>query len=196
LPEEQAMNSGTFGEGHMNDIDVAAYIDRGLKPHRLIEVEEHLAYCEECRENLVKAQELVSRSRHNPWYARSVVIVAAAAAVALVAVPSLRRATEARDSIRASGDVRPLAVYGPVGDIRSTPVRFTWSAIPGALAYHLTVTTDGGVTVWSTSSTDTTLAAPATITLAAGNRYLWNVDALTSDGSTRSTGTHEFGIVP
>ena len=179
----------------MNDIDVAAYIDRGLKPHRLTEIEEHLAYCEECRKNLVKAQELVSRSRRTPMYVRSVVILAAAA-IALVAIPTLRRSTDTSDSMRASGDARPLAVYGPIGDITSRSVRFTWSAIPGALSYHLTVTTADGATVWSTSSTDTTLAAPATVTLATGNRYLWNVDAITSDGSTRSTGTHEFGIVP
>jgi hypothetical protein len=180
----------------MNDIDVAAYIDRGLKPHRLSEIEEHLAYCEDCRENLVKAQEIVSRSRRTPIYVRSAVILAAAAAVALVAIPTLRRSTDPRDSMRASGDARPLAVYGPIGDIRSRPVRFTWSAIPGALSYHLTVTTADGETVWSTSLTDTTLAAPAAVTLAAGNRYLWNVDAIATDGSTRSTGTHEFGIVP
>jgi anti-sigma factor RsiW len=190
------MNSGNFGERHMNDLDVAAYIDRGLEPRRLTEVEEHLAYCEECRENLVKAQELVTRSRAPRSYVRPIAVLAAAAAVILVAIPSLKRTADTRDSMRASGDASPLLIYGPVGETRTIPVRFTWGAVPGALSYHLTVTTESGATVWSVSSSDTMMVAPQTVPLAPGNRYLWSVDAITADGTTRSTGTHEFGIVP
>ena len=180
----------------MNDLDIAAYIDRGLEQKRLTEIEEHLAYCEECRKNLVKTQELVTASRRPRSYVRSLVIVAAAAAIAIVAMPSLRRTADTNDRMRASGDAGPLTVYGPTGEIRSTPVRFTWGAFPGVLSYHLTLTTEGGVSVWSASSTDTTLVSPQTISFSPGTRYLWTVDAITTDGSTRSTGTHEFGIVP
>lgn len=189
------MTSGNIGDGHMNDLDVAAYIDRGLKPQRLTEIEDHLAYCEECRENLVKAQELVTRSSNSRRYVRSIIVVAAAAAVAFVALPSLRKGMDSSDTMRASAISQPLVIYGPVGDVTSSPVRFTWGKVSGALSYHLTVTTATGEQVWSASSTDTTLAAPETITLVTGVRYLWSVDAITSDGSTRSTGIHEFGII-
>lgn len=190
------MNSGNPGDGHMNDLEVAAYIDRGLKPQKLTEIEEHLAYCQECRENLVKAQELVSHSSSPRRYIRYGIIAAAAAAIALVAVPSLRNAPDTIDVMRGTTASQPLTVYGPLGDIKSTSVRFTWASIPGALSYHLNVTTATGEPVWSASSSDTTLTAPSGIGLVTGTRYFWSVDALTADGSTRSTGTHEFGIVP
>jgi anti-sigma factor RsiW len=190
------MNSGNAGDDHMNDLDVAAYIDRGLKPQRLTEIEEHLAYCEECRENLVKAQELVSHSSASRNYLRYVALAAAAAVVAIVAMPSLRNTPDRSDVMRAAAAAYPLAVYGPVGDVTSSPVRFTWARVPNALSYHLSVTTSTGDSIWSASSSDTSVVAPDTIALVTGIRYLWSVDAITTDGSTRSTGRHEFGIVP
>src|SRR5690242_12847599 len=134
------MITGKSGEDHMNDLDVAAYIDRGLEPERLIAIEDHLAYCEQCRENLIKAQELVAHSRRPRVYVRAAMMLATAAAIALIAIPSLRNSVTNRDSMRASGEAQPLVAYGPVGEIKSAPLKFTWASVRDALSYHITVT--------------------------------------------------------
>ena len=181
----------------MNDLDIAAYIDRGLKPQRRAEVEEHLADCGECRENVVKAGELVAKSRRPSLIIRSVALLAAAA-VMIVAVPSIRSrwTPESRPMMRDGSDSPRLVAYGPVGEVKSPIVAFTWASATDALSYRITITTAAGADVWSTGSTDTTVTLPASITLAPRTQYLWVVDALLRDGTTRSTGIHGFGIVP
>ena len=192
------MTVGEYGDGHMNDLDIAAYIDRGLKPERRAQIEEHLADCGECRENLVKAEELVGKSRRPQLIGRYVALLAAAA-VMIVAVPSIRsRPTSERPAVtRDDNDSARLIAYGPVGEVKSPGVvAFTWASAPDALSYRITVTTAGGADVWSTSLTDTSVVLPESIRLGSRTEYLWVVDALLKDGSTRSTGIHRFGIVP
>ena len=180
----------------MNDLDIAAYIDRGLRPERRAQVEEHLADCGECRENLVKAEELVGKSRRPQLIGRYVALLAAAAVI-VVAVPSIRSrsASEGPAVTRDDTDAMRLVAYGPIGEVRPSSVAFTWASAPDALSYRITVTTAGGADIWSTSLTDTSVVLPDSIKLGARTEYLWVVDALLRDGNTRSTGIHRFGIV-
>jgi hypothetical protein len=180
----------------MSDIDIAAYLDHGLPSNRVAEVEEHLARCSICRDHVVETQGFISRRRRSQRFARVAAAVAlAAAAITIVAVPSIRRSTGARDAMRSEETDTRLRVYGPVGEVAVRPSRFVWAPVPGALSYHVTVTTTAGADVWSSSSSDTIIVLPSSVRLAPGERYLWVVDAMTSEGTTRSTGLREFGIV-
>ena len=192
--ETTVMDSSEYGEGHMSDLEIAAYIDHGLPSSRLDEVEDHLAHCAICRDNVVQTQAFLKRSRRSQWLSRAAAVMLAAAAIAIVAVPSIRRSfMPDRDVMRDGNTASSIRVYGPIGEVKA-PSRFVWGSLPGVLSYHITITTDVGANVWSGSSTDTTIVLPAGITLVQGQRYLWAVDAVTSEGITRSTGLREFGI--
>ena len=180
----------------MTDLEIAAYIDHGLKSQQIKDVEEHFARCSECRENVIHTQELIERSRRSRRLAATAAIVLAAAAIAIVAVPSLRRPIdEKRDALRSDETTQSLVAYGPAGETVTNPVRFTWGSLPGAISYHITVMRDNGSEVWSASSTDTTIVLPLSVQLDRGKKFSWVVDAVANDGTTRSTGLREFGIV-
>jgi hypothetical protein len=190
------MDPDKYGEGHMSDLEIAAYIDHGLPSSRRDEIEDHLARCAACRDNVVQAQALISRSDRSRRFAKGVTLVLAAAGIALVAIPSLRTSsTPDRDAMRAGENDSIMKVYGPIGEVSRPPSRFAWGPLQGALSYHITITTIAGASVWSGSSTDTTIVLPAGVTLVPGQRYLWAVDAVTSEGTSHSTGLREFGIV-
>ena len=180
----------------MTDLDIAAYVDRGLSADRSEAFEEHLSQCASCRDNVIKTQQILARPTAASRFARSALIVLAAAVVLVVALPSLR--TERAPTVTMRGDTPPatLLAYGPLGEVQSSAIRFTWGSVKDGLSYHLSVKRDDGTEIWQASLTDTTVALPQTVSLKAGQRYVWIVDAISSDGVTRSTGSHEFGIGP
>jgi Putative zinc-finger len=72
----------------MNDVQVAAYLDRRLSPLEREQVEAHLAECVECRQEIVDTHQFLRRRRRSRPLLLSGVL-AAAAALSLVALPSL-----------------------------------------------------------------------------------------------------------
>jgi hypothetical protein len=179
----------------MSDLEIAAYIDHGLPSSRIDEIEDHLAHCAICRDNVVSAQALLRKSRRSQRLSKLALVGLAAAAIAIVALPSIRKSSiPESDVMRDNAIPSGMRVYGPLGEVRDVPSRFAWSPLPGALSYHVTITTDIGANVWSGSSSDTVMVLPKGIVLVPGQKYLWAVDAVTSEGSTVSTGLREFGI--
>lgn len=179
--------------GHMTDMLIASYLDRRMSdPDRAL-FENHLAECPECRRAVIEADSLIKRVRP-PWRNNAIVGLVAAALV-LVAVdltvqhtgePTTTRAVHAADS--------GLTAYGPTGDVPRSGLRFVWSPLAGAISYKIAVVNATSQPVWSTTASDTSIALPANVSLRAGDTYLWVVDALASDGTTRSTGLHEFRV--
>jgi hypothetical protein len=159
-------------------------------------IEEHLSRCADCRENVVKTQEIVAHERRSRRLLHRGLFLAVAAAVLLVALPSLRSSmNNAPAVITRSSEQATAAIvaYGPVGETRS-PVRFVWGATADALSYRLTVSAPNGEEVWTASARDTTASIPNNVKLQTGSTYVWIVDAILKDGATRSTGLHEFGL--
>ncbi|HXV16476.1 MAG TPA: zf-HC2 domain-containing protein, partial [Gemmatimonadaceae bacterium] len=110
------------GEGHMKDLEIAAYLDRGLRPDQMDRIEEHLSRCADCRENVVKTQEIVAHERRSRRLFHRGLFLAAAAAVLLVALPSLRSSmNNAPAVITRSSEQATAAIvaYGPVGETTS-----------------------------------------------------------------------------
>jgi predicted anti-sigma-YlaC factor YlaD len=73
----------------MNDLELAAYLDRGLSPEDRERVEEHLSSCEDCRAHISESSRLLRR-KARPRF----IITASAVAAALlfvVAVPAMWR---------------------------------------------------------------------------------------------------------
>jgi hypothetical protein len=89
-----------------------------------------------------------------------------------------------------------LVAYGPTGDAKRESLRFVWGSAPNVVSYRLSLTSADGAQIWSQSGVDTVASLPPTVSLRIGQRYLWVADAVTNDGSTRSTGLREFSLIP
>nr|AIA17971.1 Putative zinc-finger [uncultured bacterium] len=178
----------------MNDLEIASYLDRGLSAHDRSRVEDHLAECFECRENVAGAQQLVAKLRRPRRIAALAGVLAVAAAALFVISPALTKGREPMDIVtREATRSSALAAYSPIAAPSSQrPLRFVWGAAPEALSYRFTLSSADGTKVWSTSGPDTTAMLPANVTLAPTTKYLWFADAILPDGSSRSTGLIEL----
>ena len=170
----------------MNEFEMAAYVDRRLGPADRERVEAHLAGCAECRHEMLEVRGLL-RHAARP---RRLIVAASLLAAAAALVLFVRPATLA--PVRDAGTSPVLTAYGPTGDAALASLRFVWGAVPGVATYRLTVSGPDGAPVWSGSVADTAWALPDSVTLQVDQRYFWVADALLDDGSTRSTGLHEF----
>jgi Putative zinc-finger len=178
------------GEKHMTELEIASYLDRGVSPLDRDRIENHLVECVACRENVTEAQQLLRHVRKP----RRVFITGAVLAVAAVAVVMIRpqRSNDQLVSRDAAAASRALPVYAPEGQVQPSRAGFIWGADSDAVSYRITVSLPDGSTVWSGNDTDTTVILPDSVRLRSGERYVWVVDAILSDGSTRSTGLKEF----
>jgi len=170
----------------MTDVEMAAYLDRRLSAGDRERAEAHLADCAECREEMVQGRGLLRRA------GRPRRIVVGAGLLAAAASLFLFLRSPVVDPFRGGETPPALTAYGPTGEVSPAALRFVWAAAPGATGYRLTISGGNGVPLWSGSVTDTVFALPDSVTLGADQRYVWIVDALLSDGATRTTGLHEF----
>jgi hypothetical protein len=181
----------------MTDIELAAYLDRGLSAVDRERAEGHLAVCAECREQVLKSQEILEEVRRPRRLFIVSGLVAAAVAFFLIARPHAHPSLIGERALeRGSISSQSLFSYGPTGEVRRASLRFVWGSAPAAASYRLTVTRTNGVGVWSLSSADTVASPPDSVSFAKGERYFWVADALLRDGSSRSTGLKEFSLVP
>ncbi len=170
----------------MNEFEMAAYVDRRLGPADRERVEGHLAECPSCRHEALEVRGLLRRAARPRRLLIGASLLAAAAALVLIVRPATL------EPVRDGGAASVLTAYGPTGDAALASLRFVWGAVPGVATYRLTVSGTDGAPVWSGSVADTAMALPDSVTLRADQRYFWITDALLHDGSTRSTGMHEF----
>lgn len=181
-------------QDHASPQALAAYLDQTMTPGDRVRLAEHLAECADCRADLVTAGRVLrSRGETARRIAAAAVVILVGVGVAFVS----RQPRERDELLRASGSVtQAVIVYAPLGEVPRPGLRFTWAATaPGAL-YRLTVSGPTGATLWSVSTRDTTVTPSADLALSADVQYSWLVDALASDGTTRSSGLRSFSIRP
>jgi hypothetical protein len=185
---------------HMDDLELAAYLDRGLSAADRARVENHLAVCAECRDHVTSAKHLLDQSdrpRRVLKLGLSAALAAAAVAAFLLVNPRDAQRLSTDSALTRAAAVSPtLTAYGPTGEVSRPQLRFVWGAAPSGAAYRLSVSSESGTPVWSASTADTSAALPDSVGLVQAARYYWVVDALTTDGRTLSTGLREFGVRP
>jgi anti-sigma factor RsiW len=183
---------------HPTELELAAYLDGSASAALRERIEAHLADCPECRHDVVAARSLRPRRRFSSR--RVVGALAAAAAVLLVAVTLVVRSGSnvvREPAMRgAASDTDRIAIFEPSGVAHGRSVRFTWARVPSALTYRLTVSRSDGASVWTRSVVDTSAFMPDSFVASGGQRYVWTVDALLSDGTERSSGLREFELAP
>ena len=181
------------GEGHMNAMEIAAYLDHRVDAATTQRFEAHLAECDLCRQDLIAAGRVVRKVRRPR---RLLIMATAVAAAAILVVVSLP--TSGRDGLiwrdGRGGGGQQLVAYGPVGEVGADALRFVWSAAPNALTYRLTVTGTDGTLVWATNTTDTSVVLEPGHPLIGGVPYYWAADALMRDGSALTTGIRAFHL--
>ena len=189
---------------HPETEEIAAYLSDALPPPARATLEAHLAGCRPCREEVTSARQLLeTRALRNRW---PVMVPAAAAAVLLLALlgRGLVSPLPVEDTVRAGGEadgadgVPSIHVLSPRegGTVARDGILFAWAGQAGRPLYRLTLTDASGRAVWMGDASDTTLALPATVTLAPGRTYFWYVDALDSAGRSLTTGTRTFSTRP
>lgn len=196
-----------YGESmtqHPETEEIAAYLSDGLPAPDRATLEAHLAECRPCRQEVTSARRLLqTRSLRSRWP-----IMVPAAAAAVLALTILGRGVLSpgigEEVVRAGGEaneaeaVPSIQVLSPAGGdpVAGHAILFVWAGQTGQPLYRLTLTDAGGRAVWMGDTSDTTLALPATVTLAPGRTYFWYVDALDSAGRSLTTGTRRFSIAP
>lgn len=189
---------------HLDDGDIAAYIDGVMTESELRSAEAHLAACDECRREATASQDVVS-SAPSPRAARPRsrarwIGAAAAAAMMIVAVSTLTRTTSIADKERSATDGVPNTqrVVPIVGPVDGTPLgndrRLVWRAEASGATYRITVGDDSGQPIHSATLADTSLVIPQSVGLTPGRKYFWYVDAMADDGSTATSGLNSFTV--
>jgi len=190
------MTDSTDRPNHLTDSEMARYLDRRVSLEERDRIEDHLASCAECREHALGTQQVLRRARRPRMVAAGSAL--AAAAVVLIWIARVEPISEPSvPQVRgvALGNAG-LTAYGPTGDARREGLRFVWGSAPDVVSYRLSLTSADGAQLWSQSGVDTVASLPRSVGLRIGQRYLWVADAVTNDGSTRSTGLREFSLIP
>jgi hypothetical protein len=182
------------GERHMNDLEIASYLDRGMTAVDRDRAEDHMTECAECRHKVADAQQLIQTMRR-PRRMSIGIVAALAAAAAIVIVPTLSRNSQSSAPVmREAGVATNLRVYSPSGETVTEPLRFVWASAANAVSYDLTLSKPDGTAIWSATLSDTTATVPSDIHIDRGASYVWYADAKMADGTTRTTGLREIRI--
>ncbi len=188
------------GESHLDVNMIAQYVDGTLNPERQAQAEAHLAYCADCREDVVAITRIVRR--RPPWKRWSVIgpLAAAAALVLLVAQPWRPSTTEEPvlrgDPVEAADRFAALSPSQDDAVSADSAIVFSWSGSGAAASYRISVTDENGDLIWSESTTDTMISLSDNVMLESGKTYFWYVDALLLNGRSATTGVRRFTLAP
>jgi hypothetical protein len=130
--------------------------------------------------------------------------VLAAAIAGLIILPQLGRQSTGGQQ-RAPQDLRdrnatitmttPPTILAPKGTVAAASV-LTWTRVPGADEYSVTVFSDGGDVLFELQASDTSVAVPQQSTFPAGQRLLWKVRARTGFDRWVESDLVEFRVIP
>jgi hypothetical protein len=184
---------------HPDADELSAYVDGSLGEADRERVEAHLASCDDCRKDVVEVVRLFQfQPRRRVWYVAAGLAAAALAGLLLFA-PASNESGPAGPVLRgptmdvpAGTSAVQIVQPGEGATLAADDVRFTWRAAAPGASYRVTVTDQNGDVVWSASTADTAASLPPDSVLSREQAYFWYVDALMPDGTSTSSGVHEF----
>ena len=174
---------GEIGARHLTVDDVAAYADRGLAAPERARVEEHLAACAACRAEVIAVAGLTRSLASRRRWAVVAPLAAAAAVLVLLFAPWQRPGQHAAPVLRepaVTATVAPTPIM-PRGGVVTLPA-LTWSSVPHADRYQVTLFDQAGSVLWETHTADTAVAVPNSVHLVTGVPHYWKVAARTELG--------------
>jgi hypothetical protein len=192
----------TYPGGHFEPETVAAYVEHRLNPAERSRIEEHLAGCAICREEILAVRRIMDAGVASPW--RKTTYWAAAAAVVLLMVGGRVGWTrfgpgDGMGSFPDRSHTAPgTGLEGHIPEVDGSvepgsEVRFVWGATAEGSTFRVTVLDERGGLLWSEETGDTAVAMPPGI-LDRGATYFWYVDALAPDGHSLTSGPRRFVV--
>ena len=185
---------------HLRSDEVAAYVDHMLPIADATRIEEHLAECGACRQEVVQVHRMIaSPPRQRRWtmlFPATAAIAAGVGAILLfrtagdlsrVGEPVTRAPAAAIDA-----NVLALPVHAPAGTVPPDSIVLAWGAAAPDAVYRISVSLEDGSPVWTGTTSDTVLLIPPDAQIRPGSTYFWSVDALLPDGRSTTTGIHQF----
>ncbi len=170
---------GEIPRAHLAVAEVAGYVDRQLGATERARVEDHLGACAECRAEVVAVGRLARSFRQRRRWVLAP-LAAAAAMLLLTLVPWGRISERSTPILREPAITTTPAPtpIRPLGAVTALPP-LSWTGVPHADRYRVTVFDTNGSLVWETQTPDTAAVVPSTITLRPGVPYFWKVAART-----------------
>jgi len=191
--------AAVIDNGPLDPKDLAAFLDGNLEGTDRERVEALLADNPAARQELIKASRIMSSAPKKETRRRfrftPLIGLAAAAALAVVLI---RPGDTARESAPVSTERRGIVdeperveIVFPSDAQRVTEAKqpFAWHAVNGA-RYRVVILDSSGNTVYENTQSDTLLTLPSSVRSA--GTYYWSVDAQHADGTSITSGAHEF----
>jgi len=165
---------------HLDQDEVAAYVDGTLAANALTAVNAHLAGCADCRAEVAEVASTLGTAPGSRLVRRAWIPAAVAAALALLWVSPwsgwrMGEPTHREEAVTTTVSPRPV---GPRGAVDSTTA-FVWSSVPYATTYRVRLYAADGSLLWEHEVADTVSAPPSSLRLRARAPYFWKVEAQT-----------------
>ncbi len=120
-------------------------------------------------------------------------VVYALAAVVVVGVGIFYTFTQGNDKDDATHEVI-LVTPRDAATLASLRSRFRWQSMSTATAYRMLVYEVNRTPVWSALIRDTSLVIPVSVELQRGRTYLWRVEAIFPDETTKDSELRAFTL--
>ena len=189
---------------HLKPEELGAYLERAQRSESAARVEDHIAKCAECREQLIALGRLVQpgassgRLKRAYWIAP---VAAAAIAVLLLLPPRAGDGGSPGEPVLRTGDTEGAVTITAVAPVASSRLHadsavFAWNAVEDRVVYQVSLMDEDLAVIWSGSAEDTTIALPGDVTLERGARFFWYVEALLAEARSARSGVQEFFTLP
>jgi hypothetical protein len=90
---------------------------------------------------------------------------------------------------------REVSVIAPADGMKLGGDRLlVWHSVASGATYRVTIGDDQAQPIYSTTVQDTVLVIPSSIAARQGQKFVWYVDAMRSDGVTATSGARAFII--
>jgi hypothetical protein len=192
IPENLLVDTDGANPSHLTEEDVVAYLGNELTDNSLRRVEQHLARCAECRDEIVETWEILRRPRRSRGLFMAPLAAAAAALVLFVWVGNDGTTSETHRDPPTAPVVAPSPI-APIGTA-TTVSDMVWSKVASADNYRLTLFDAEGLVVWRVATTDTQLALPDSVELQPGRVYLWTIEGRVGFDVWESSALTEFQV--
>jgi len=174
----------------LDDDTLAALAEGILEPETRDDALSHVAGCDRCRRiaasvaraiadpevaRAARAERFARGSRVRRFTAASL-IVAAAAALVLLVLPSHVEESLPTHRTRPIAAAAPPEVLRPIGTVAEART-FSWGPVPGADRYRVSLFDAVGAVLYEAELTGTVLTLPDTVRAVPGETYWWKVDA-------------------
>ena len=188
---------------HLPVSTIVAYVDNTLDDDARVAADRHLASCADCRAELTEVSDLVVglpiARRSRSWGVAGGVVAAAGLIGVLFLMPAQTSGPAATTERTTAPSASTLEIVQPAASspfVASRDAAIVWRAVEPRATYRVTITDTTGATRWTTETSDTVAALPASVRLEAGARYFLYVDALRADGWSLQSGPRSFTTAP